>query len=115
MEGHSLALDNVRVRIALARGDLDEVARLVEPEPTFRFIFGVPTLTARLDALAALGDRERVEREAPQFLGSRTYFEPFARRALGIVRDDRALLEDALASFEALRLDWHAACTKALL
>jgi tetratricopeptide (TPR) repeat protein len=115
MEGHSLALDNVRVRIALARGDLDEVARLVEPEPTFRFVFGVPTLTARLDALAALGDGERVEREAPQFLGSRTYFEPFARRALGIVRDDRALLEQALASFEALQLDWHAARTQALL
>jgi tetratricopeptide (TPR) repeat protein len=115
MEGHSLALDNVRLRIALARDDLDEVARLVEPEPAFRFVFGVPTLTARLDALAALRDRERVEREAPQFLGSRTYFEPFALRALGIVREDRALLEDALASFEALRLDWHAAHTKALL
>jgi tetratricopeptide (TPR) repeat protein len=112
MEGHSLALDNVRVRIALARGDLDEVARLVQPEPTFRFVFGVPALAARL---AALGDRERVEREAPQFLGSKTYFEPFASRALGIVREDRTLLEQALASFEALDLDWHAARTKALL
>jgi class 3 adenylate cyclase/tetratricopeptide (TPR) repeat protein len=115
MEGHSLALDNVRVRIALARDDIDEVARLVAPGPTFRVVFGVPTLTARLDALAALGDRERVEREAPQFLDSRTYFEPFARRALGIVHDDPTLLEQAVTSFQTLELDWHAETTKALL
>jgi hypothetical protein len=115
MEGHAAALDNVRIRIALERGDLAEVARRLEPEPRFRAVFGVPLLTARLDALAALGDREGVEREAVGFIGSGTYFEPFALRALGIVRDDRALIEQALASFEALRLEWHAARTKALL
>jgi hypothetical protein len=115
MEGHALALDNVRVRLALARGDLDEVARLVEPEPSFRFVFGVPTLAARLDALAALRERPRLEQEAPPFLRSGTYFEPFALRALGVVREDAELIEQGLARFEALHLDWHAAQTRALL
>jgi tetratricopeptide (TPR) repeat protein len=115
MEGHALALDNVRVRLALARGDLDAVARLVEPEASFRFVFGVPTLVARLDALAALGDRERLEKEAPQFLRSGTYFEPFALRALGIVREDGALLEESVAAFDRLGLAWHAEQTRALV
>ena len=115
MEGHALALDNVRVRLALARGDLDEVARLVEPAVSFRFVFGVPTLVARLDALAALRDRERLEQEAPPFLRSGTYFEPFALRALGLVREEAELIEQALARFEALHLGWHADQTRALL
>lgn len=113
MEGHALALDNVRVRLALARGDLDEVARLVEPEISFRFVFGVPTLVARLDALAALRDRERLEEEAPPFLRSGTYFEPFALRALGIVREDVTLLEQAAAVFDRLGLAWHSEQTRA--
>jgi class 3 adenylate cyclase/tetratricopeptide (TPR) repeat protein len=115
MEGHGLALDNVRVRIALARGDLDEVGRLVGPEPSFRFVFGVPTLAARLDALAAIRDRPRLEQEAPPFLRPGTYFEPFALRALGVVREDAEQIERALERFEALHLDWHAAQTRALL
>jgi class 3 adenylate cyclase len=115
MEGHGLALDNVRVRIALARGDLEEVGRLVEPEPSFRFVFGVPTLAARLDALAAIRERPRVEREAPPFLGSKTYFEPFAMRALGFVREEAELVEQAAARFDDLGLAWHAAQTRALL
>ncbi|MEX2103662.1 MAG: hypothetical protein WD805_06825, partial [Gaiellaceae bacterium] len=115
MEGHELALDHVRVRLALARDDLDEVARLVEPAVSFRFVFGVPTLVARLDALAALRDRERLEQEAPPFLRSGTYFEPFALRALGIVREDVTLLEQAAAVFDRLGLSWHADQTRALL
>jgi class 3 adenylate cyclase len=115
MEGHELALDNVRIRLALARGELDEVARLVEPEASFRYVFGVPALTTRLDALAALRDRDRLEEEAPRFLRPGTYFEPFALRALGIVREDRSLLEQSVAAFERLGLGWHAAQTRPLL
>lgn len=36
-----------------------------------------------LDALAALGDRERIETEAPKWLQAGTFAEPFALRALG--------------------------------
>ena len=41
-----------------------------------------------------------------------TYLEPFALRALGIVREDASLLERAAERFEALGLDWHAARTR---
>jgi hypothetical protein len=36
-------------------------------------------------------------------------------RALGIVRDDRALVDRALECFRTLKLDWHAAQTDALI
>ncbi len=37
-----------------------------------------------------------------------TYLEPFALRALGIVRGDEALIEQAGARFDAIGLAWHA-------
>jgi hypothetical protein len=40
--------------------------------------------------------------------------EPFALRALGIVRDDETLIEQALSRFTTLGLDWHAAQTASL-
>ena len=46
---------------------------------------------ARLDGLAAVGDRAGVEAEAPPLLRAGGYGEPFALRALGLVRGDRAL------------------------
>ena len=74
-----------------------------EPVPTF------------LDALAALGDRERIEAEAPRWLQPGTFAEPFALRALGIARGDRALLEQAVERFEAMGISWHAEQTRHLL
>ena len=68
-----------------------------------------------LDALAALVDRERIEAEAPKWLQPGTFSEAFALRALGIARDDRALLRQALARFEAMGLSWHAGQTRRLL
>ena len=68
-----------------------------------------------LDALAALGDRERIEAEAPKWLHPGTFSEPFALRALGAARDDRTLLRQALARFEAMGLSWHAEQTRRLL
>ena len=43
------------------------------------------------------------------------YLEPFALRALGIVREDDELITRALDRFEVMRLDWHAAQTRVLL
>jgi hypothetical protein len=70
---------------------------------------------ARLDALAALGRRERVEQEAEPLLRPNSYLEPFALRALGLVREDRDLIAQAIERFESMGLDWHAAETRALL
>jgi hypothetical protein len=76
---------------------------------------GVATDAARLDGLAALRDAERIEAIAPPLVGSGTYFEPFALRALAAVREDESLAGQALERFRALGLDWHAEQTSALL
>jgi class 3 adenylate cyclase len=119
MEGYGMTLDTPRVRLALARNDLDEVERLLSLKDTTHgwhrgwFIF--MNLAARLDALAALGRRGEVEEEAPDHTRRRNYLRPFALRALGRVRGDSDLLRDALADFESLGLDWHAVETKSYL
>ena len=41
--------------------------------------------------------------------------EAFGLRALGIVREDRALIERAAATFAELGLAWHAETTRALV
>ena len=100
-----------RIRLALARHQTGKLAELTpanfdwewEPVPTF------------LDALAALGDRDRIEAEAPKWLQQGTLAEPFALRALGIARGDRALLEQAVERFEAMGISWHAEQTRHLL
>jgi hypothetical protein len=69
---------------------------------------------ARLDAFVALGDRCRIEEEAPALLRPNSYLEPFALRALGVARQDAELLGQALARFDAMGLDWHAGQTRAL-
>jgi hypothetical protein len=100
-----------QIRLALARHDLGKVAELAghdfdwewEPSSTF------------LDALATLGDRQRIEAEAPKWLQAGAFAEPFALRALGTARSDRALLQQALERFEAMNLTWHAEQTRRLL
>ena len=69
----------------------------------------------RLDAPATLPDRERVEDEAPALRKPGTYLEPFALWALGILRDDAALLYEADERFAALGLGWYREQTKVLL
>ena len=116
MEGYGMTLDTPRVRLALARNDLDEVERLLSlPDTTHgwhRGWFIFMNLAARLDALAALGRRDEVEEEAPAHTRRPNYLRPFALRALGRVRGDSDLIRDALADFESFGLDWHAAETK---
>jgi len=68
-----------------------------------------------MDAFAALRDRRRVEEDAPPLLQAGTYIEPFALRALGIVREDETLVGQASDRLRAMRLDWHADQTPALI
>jgi tetratricopeptide (TPR) repeat protein len=109
-------LYDVRIRLALLRGDLESVARLIADwEQPGRALLRRLKLTpraTRLDAFAALGNRERVEQEASAHLREGTYLEPFALRALGIVRGDEGLLSQATERFRALGLDWHARQTE---
>ena len=77
--------------------------------------FYLSSMAAHLDGLAALGERERVEGEAVPALAPGTYLEPFALRALGLVREDEALVGQAAERFEAFGLEWHAARTRGLL
>ncbi len=116
MIGHDQPLSAPRTRIALARGDRDRLAELAAlPFEAGGSWHGVGQSAARLDALAASRATELVEEEAPLFLSERSYLEPFALRALGIVRGDASLLEQAQERFATLGLDWHAAQTDRLL
>jgi class 3 adenylate cyclase len=100
-----------RIRLALARHDLGAVAEVTPPE----FDWEWEPASTFLDALAALGDRERIEAEAPNWLQPGAFAEPFALRALGAAQGDRALLTQALERFEAMSLTWHADQTRRLL
>ena len=103
--------DPPRMRLALARHDTGQLAELAAAD----FDWEWEPVSTFLDALAALGDRERIEAEAPKWLQQGIFAEPFALRALGVARGDRALLERALERFEVMQLSWHAEQTRRLL
>jgi class 3 adenylate cyclase/tetratricopeptide (TPR) repeat protein len=109
--GADIVLSAPRTRLAIARGRLDEVERVV-PTPDglerAHSWYGLQSAAARLDALAVLGRKQELEAEARRLGRPGTYLEPFALRALALVREDEALLEEAVAKFEALGLSWHA-------
>ena len=110
---------DTRLRLALVRGNPGQVEKLLAeaeaPPKTLIRSTKLAPVASRLDALAALRDRERIEADAPRWLQPKTYLEPFAFRALGIVREDASLVERAAGGFEAMGLGWHAAQTRALL
>jgi class 3 adenylate cyclase len=115
MTGYGTVLDTPRIQLALHRNDLGAVESLLGvPRVRRTNWFYLSSMATHLDALAALGDRARVETEADR-VEAGTYLEPFALRALGLVREDANLLERAADSFEAFTLNWHAARTRALL
>ena len=116
MESHRWHFEPAKIRLALARNDAGELRRLVDsidlaaPRP-----FGFDQAAALFDALAVLGDRERIESEAPHWVQERTYMAPFALRALGVARSDHQLLNEAAARFDAMGLEWHARKTRELI
>jgi class 3 adenylate cyclase len=116
LETHPWSLLAPQVRLALVREDLGRTRALLDEWQ--RRIASPWSLVYRatlLDALAALRDCEAVEEEASALIQPRSYLEPFALRALGIVREDEALIEQAQGRFAALELDWHAAQTDFLV
>jgi class 3 adenylate cyclase len=115
MEGYDFALESPRVRLALLRGNLPPVAETLQPAASHNLSFGLARLAARMDAFAALRDRRRVEEDAPPLLAAGTYIEPFALRALGLVREDDALVNQARERLRAIGLHWHAEQTGALI
>jgi class 3 adenylate cyclase len=115
MEGYDFALLAPRLRLALVRGELVNVGETVEVSTSNFLSFGVASTAARLDALAGLGEANRVEEETADLLRPGTYLEAIALRALGTVRKDRNLLRRALARFDAMGLAWHSEQTRSLL
>ena len=115
--GYDVVLSAPRIRLALLRGKLDDVDILPPPLEGYgaQTWFALAALSARLDALAEMGDSDRIEHEAPRIAQAGTYLEPFALRALGRVRQDEQLIERAAELFEGMELDWHAGQTRALL
>jgi hypothetical protein len=110
--GGPAAREPALLRLALLRDDRDVVERLVanDPGPS---LWDVDYRAARLDALVAVRDSERIEEDAPALIALGGYVEPFALRALGLVRGERALLERAAERFDAMGLGWRAAETRA--
>ena len=117
MEGFGWIMDTPRIRLALHRDDLAAVSRLVSASASFitrRGIWYFPAAVAtHLDALAALGDVERVEKDAAEFLETDSVLTAFAKRAVGIVREDALLVEEAAATFERFGLQAQARNTRA--
>jgi tetratricopeptide (TPR) repeat protein len=116
-KGYDMVLGAPRIRLALLRGELGPTDSMTPPFEEYRAQtwFALQTVTARLEALVAAGDRERVESEASALAKPNTYLEPFALRALGQVRDDEGLIEQAVRRFDEMGLSWYAAQTRTLL
>jgi class 3 adenylate cyclase len=116
MTGYGPMQDAPRVQLALHRNDLAVVEALLgEPGVRRSTTYYLSSMATHLDGLAALGERARVEAEESRLLQPNTYLEPFALRALGVVREDAGLIDRAANRFEAFGLVWHTARTRALL
>jgi DNA-binding SARP family transcriptional activator len=105
--------DSALLRLLLLRDDRDGLERQLGLEP-IPGPFDPDFVAARVDALLALGDRKSVEDEAPAVLARGGYAAPFACRALGIVRGQRKLVEEAARRFEVMGLRWRAEETRSL-
>jgi hypothetical protein len=114
-DGHEHELAHPRVRLALARSDLDAVRDLLRLPSRRTFVWGGTIFGGVLDGLVALRDWERIERDAPPLLQPGTVPEPFALRALGIARRDDGLLAKADERFAAIGLHWYRAQSETML
>lgn len=102
--------------LAVAHKEREETRRLVESVDSSWLTGGSWELWAALfNGLGLLGDRDRIEADAPQWVRPDAYVAPFAVRALGVARGDRALLTDAVARFEGMGLAWHAQETRRVI
>jgi len=121
MEGYEVVFSGPRLRLALLKDDREALERLLAglDDPIghrHRYWFALGAAVTQIDAFVALGEREQVEALAERLLEAEgTYVEPFALRALGQVRGEPKLIDQALVRFEAMRLDWHAEQTRILL
>lgn len=103
------------LRLSLLRHDTAAIRETLDADPATGDVFGVDTAAARLDALVALGEAARIEQEAPPHLDVESYTQPFALRALGVVRGEPSLIERSVSRFDEMGLGWRAAETRALL
>jgi hypothetical protein len=112
-EGYGFWLDSARTRLALIRGDLDEVEALLATSGRWTWAMWnyVNAVATRLDAYVALGRAAEAVEDAERHAVPGTYLEPFALRALGVARGDPALIARAQERFEAMGLEWYAAQT----
>jgi class 3 adenylate cyclase/tetratricopeptide (TPR) repeat protein len=113
-EGYAVMLSPMETQIAVARGDLAAVARIFETWKPDGFD-DIDGLVARLEGLVLLGRRAEIEEEAPALVKPGAYVEPFALRALGLGREDDDLLAQAIARFDSMGMEWHAAETRELM
>ena len=114
MEGYDAWLRPSEVALAVARGDLVTLARMLEDWKPEGFA-DVEGLVTWLDAFVALDRKAEIEREAPALVKPGTYLEPFALRALGYARHDEGLMARAIALFDGFGLDWFASQTRQML
>jgi class 3 adenylate cyclase len=103
------------IRLGLLRRDRAEIERWLDLDVFRMHVYGPGVMTARLDALAAMRDRDQVEVVATAYLEHGQFLEPFALRALGIVIGDAGQLEHADRLFAERGLDWHRSQTEPLL
>ena len=117
-EGFGYRLFGPRVRLALLRNELDAVEEMIDEDVARRghdWMFVSAMVTTRLDGLLALGRLDVVEREAAPLASARSVLRPFALRALGVARQDEALLQEAIERFDGFGLAWHAEQTRLVL
>jgi class 3 adenylate cyclase len=113
MEGYGFATDGPRIWLAIERGNLEEARLLIDGlEPELLKPWSWEINCAVFDALAALSERSRIEADAPEWIAHGGYPRPFARRALGVVRGNETLVEQAAHEFEIMGLRWHAQRTR---
>ena len=109
-EGYGATLATPLARLSLMRGELDRLEELLADDEWLsrQTWFTLPAGATRLDVLSVIGDISAVQEAAAELAVRPSYLQPFALRALGIVRDDDKLLARADEGFRMLQLDWHA-------
>ncbi len=114
-EGFGVTFHGPRMRLALAREDVGALQELLDDTEWYsrQSWFLLPGAAVRLDVLAVIGDEQAIQSE--DLLARTGYLEPFMLRALGIIREDEGLIAQADDRFRALRLDWHADQSEALI